>query len=180
MIAVLAIVGVVIWFVLGKSSNKNEKNGKYVCEEYAADGLDVTLVVSGTDFVLKVPSKDGKYISDEYDITLDINGNNFIMKISAYGQTESVDGTIRFTGDKVELTAEGETLEGNYNRQDRSITLEGIKFKLRIPSGTEEIRGTIKFEDNKVELISEEETIEGDYNKEEKTITIDDMIFRKN
>ena len=93
-VAAVVVIALIVCFALGLFSSKN---GKYVCDDYASFGMDVTLEVKGSDFTLTM---------------------------SAFGETESQKGTIKFKGSKVELTAEGETIEGKYSKKDKTITIE--------------------------------------------------------
>ncbi|MBQ9610324.1 MAG: zinc ribbon domain-containing protein [Lachnospiraceae bacterium] len=98
-VAAVAVIALVLCLVLGVFSGKD---GTYVCNDYAAFGMDVTL---------------------------EVDGDNFTLTMNAFGETETESGTIKFKGDKVELTAEGETIEGDYSKKDKTITIEGMTFK---------------------------------------------------
>lgn len=99
-VAAVAVVALVLCLVLGVFGGGH--NGKYVCEDYAAYGMDVSL---------------------------EVKGSKFTLTMSAFGETETTEGTIKFKGDKVELTAEGDTIEGTYDKGEKSITFEGMTFK---------------------------------------------------
>ncbi len=93
-VAAVAVIAIVLCLVLGVFSSKN---GKYVCSDWSAFGVDMTLEVKGSDFTLTM---------------------------TAYGETETTEGTIKFSGKKVKLTAEGETIEGTYSAKDKTISLD--------------------------------------------------------
>ena len=99
-VAAVAVVALVLCLVLGVFGGGH--NGKYVCDDYAAYGMDVSL---------------------------EVKGSKFTLTMSAFGETETTEGTIKFKGDKVELTAEGDTIEGTYDKGEKSITFEGMTFK---------------------------------------------------
>lgn len=72
------------------------KNGKYVCNSFAAFGIDMYIEVDGDDFAM----------------------------VSTYGEsTERQNGTIKFKGDKVTLTIEGVPLECTYDKKTKTITI---------------------------------------------------------
>lgn len=101
LVAIAAIAAVLIIFVFGGGN----KDGKYVCEMYAAFGIDVYLEVDGDEFDLVM--------------TYDANGDGTIGD----DEKEEQEGTIKFDGDKVIMTAEGEDVEGSYDKDKKSITI---------------------------------------------------------
>ncbi len=98
-VAAVVVIALIVCFALGLFSSKN---GKYVCDDYSAYGME---------------------------LSLEVKGSKFTMTVNAFGETETTEGTIKFKGDKVELTAEGDTIEGTYSKKDKSITFEGMTFK---------------------------------------------------
>ena len=102
-VAAVAVIAIVLCLVLGVFSSKN---GKYVCDDYAAFGMDLSLTV---------------------------DGDKFTLEMSAFGESDSTEGTIKFKGDKVEMTAEGDTIEGTYSKKDKSITIseEGLSMTFK-------------------------------------------------
>lgn len=99
-VAAVAVIAIVLCLVLGVFGGGH--NGKYVCEDYATYGMDVSI---------------------------EVKGSKFTMTMSAFGETETESGTIKFKGDKVELTVDGDTVEGTYDKKEKSITFEGMTFK---------------------------------------------------
>lgn len=61
--------------------------------------------------------------------TLKVDGDEFTLKMSAYGETETQKGKIKFDGKKVTMTVDGESEEGTYNKSDETIEFEGMTFK---------------------------------------------------
>ncbi len=101
-VVVAAIVIVLVVFVFGG----NKVDGKYVCGDFAAFGMEM-------------------YIQ--------IDGDNFKM-VSAYdGEEESESGTVKIDGDKISLTVDGETLEGTYNKKEKTISIgeDGITLTFK-------------------------------------------------
>ena len=92
--AAVVVIALVVCFALGLFSSKN---GKYVCEDYASFGVEMTL---------------------------EVKGSKFTMSMSAFGESETTKGTIKFKGNKVELTSDGNTIEGTYSKKDKTISIE--------------------------------------------------------
>lgn len=92
-VVVLAAILVVLFvFVLGGG----KLDGKYVCKDFAAFGMDM-------------------YI--------EIDGDKFTM-VSAYeDEKESEEGTVKVDGDKISLTVDGETLDAKYDKKEKTITI---------------------------------------------------------
>ena len=95
----IAALVLIICFATGVFSSKN---GKYVCNDYASSGMYMSIEVDGSDFTLTVTED---------------------------GETSTSSGTIKFKGDSVVLSAAGETLEGTYDKSNKTITIEGLTFK---------------------------------------------------
>ncbi len=96
--AVVVIAAVILCVVLLIGGGKN---GTYLCKDMEAYGVTCTIKV---------------------------DGSKFTMKMAAFGENETQKGTIKFNGKKVKLTAEGETIEGTYNKSKKTITFEGMTF----------------------------------------------------
>lgn len=98
LIAIAAIVAVLVIFVFGGG----KPDGHYVCTDMQFLGIEMTLDIDG--------DKASMVMTMEYD---------------GETESESQEGTVSFDGDKAILTFEGETLEGTYNKKDKTIVLDG-------------------------------------------------------
>lgn len=97
-VAIAAIVVVLVLFVF----NKGDADGVYVCDEYAAFGMDMQI---------------------------EIDGDEFIMTMSAYGETETIEGECEVDGDTIILTYDGDSLECDYDAKEGTIDFEGMIFE---------------------------------------------------
>ncbi|GEM_PF-3273945 len=97
LVAIVAVVLVLVFFVFGKG----KADGTYVCQDYAAFGMDVSL---------------------------EIDGDEFVLEMSAYGESETIEGKCKVDGDTITLTYEGEDVECDYDKKEGTIDFEGMIF----------------------------------------------------
>lgn len=116
----------------GSMASPKKKNTGLIIGVIA--GVVVLLAAVVVCIVLLLGSgKDGTYVCKDMsgfgvDCTLKVDGNKFTLKISGFGESESESGTIKFSGKTVKLTSDGETIEGEYNKSKKTITIEGMTF----------------------------------------------------
>lgn len=108
-IVLAAIVVCIILFVFG-----NKTDGKYVCDVYAAFGIDVYLDVDGSDVSMVM----------EYDM----DGDGEITE----DEQEIEDGTIEFDGDVCTITIDGDSQEATYDSKEKTITISDDDYGLEL------------------------------------------------
>lgn len=103
LIGVVALLFTVVLCSSLINKSLNNKNGTYVCEYMKDLGINCTLIV---------------------------DDDNFTLNISAYGESQTESGTIKFDGNKVELTVDSNTVEGEYDKSNKTITFSDMTFTL--------------------------------------------------
>lgn len=107
---------------------QNTKNRKPLIIGIVAAVAVIAIVAVVLIFVLG-NSKNGTYSCDLFsavggECTLKINGSKFTLTMDAMGQKESQKGTVKFSGNTVKLTIDGETVKGKYDSSKKTITLD--------------------------------------------------------
>lgn len=111
-----------------------KKSNKGLIIGLSAGAAVIILAVVVTAFVFLFTTKNGTYVCNDYKeygvtMSLKVNGDKFTLTNKYDGESEKTNGKIKFDGDTVKLTAEGETIKGKYNSKKKTITIEGMKFK---------------------------------------------------
>ena len=84
--------------------------------------------------ILFTGTTDGTYVCEDFvesgiDCVLKVNGSKCELKMTFLGESESEEGTIKFSGKKVTITIDGETNVGTYNKSKKTIEIDGMTFK---------------------------------------------------
>jgi hypothetical protein len=108
-VVVAAVVVCLVLFVFG-----NKTDGKYVCDTFAAFGMDFYLNVDGEDV--------------EWVMAYDTDGDGTISD----EEKETEEGTIVFDGDICTITMEGESMDCAYDKKEGTITLSDDDFGVEL------------------------------------------------
>ncbi|MBR6171675.1 MAG: hypothetical protein IKQ49_00655 [Eubacterium sp.] len=119
--AVFVIGGLIVCFALGVFGGGGGKDGKYYLQSLTSGGMTMdadTLKAYGVD------------LSSMY---LEINGEKGVLYLDFMGNEEKAECEVKFDGDNVTLTKNGESISGTYNSSDNSISVSidgsGMVFK---------------------------------------------------
>jgi hypothetical protein len=108
-VVVAAVAVCLVLFVFG-----NKTDGKYVCDTFAAFGMDFYLDVKGeaVSMVMAYDTDGDGTISEE--------------------EMESEDGTIEFDGDVCTITIEGESVDCTYDKKEGTIVMSDDDFGVEL------------------------------------------------